>query len=145
MRARTPIDVANIETSVQQVRATSDGWAGGKRFGVGLDAILTFVPGVGEVYALGAAGYLLLQGYKARVPGIVLMQMAALLSVDFATEAIPFAGSVADVLFCGHLWAGTLLLRAMRHTAYIEPGSAAAINEQVCAAKAAQTHIVLLG
>lgn len=122
MRASDSIDIHNIKANIEQARRTSDKLVGIGPIGIGLDGILTWIPGVGELYTLGAGAYLLTQGVKARVSGIVLWQMSALLMVDLVLGAVPAAGDIGDMLFCAHLWAGGLLKRAIDKTAYIDGG-----------------------
>jgi len=119
MRVRNDIDVHNILANIQQAGRTSDKLVGIGPFGIGLDGILTWIPGVGELYCLGASAYLLAQGVRARVSGIVLWQLTALFFIDFALGAVPIGGDMLDMVFCAHLWGGAMLRRAIRSTAYI--------------------------
>jgi hypothetical protein len=127
MLAKTELDIHNIKANIEQARRTSDKMVGIGPFGIGLDAILTIIPGIGELYTIGASAYLLTQGVKARVSGITLMQCSALFMTDLAIGAVPVGGDMMDVLLCSHLWAGWLLKRSIDRTAYVEPNDQAAI------------------
>lgn len=148
MRVQSQLDIHNVTTSVEQTRRSSDKLIGLGPLGLGLDGILTWVPIVGEFYTIGAGAYLLAQGARARVSGIVLWQMTALLMVDFALGVVPIAGDTLDVLFCAHLWAGGLLLRAIKRTAYIDrndlDGSGGAAAPAISAAMTAGHRVVIL-
>ena len=119
MRVKSNVDVHNVLTNIEQTRKVSDKLIGFGPWGFGLDGALTLLPGIGELYTLGAGAYLLAQGAKARVSGIVLWQVGALIAVDFALGAVPGPGDAMDILFCAHLWAGWLLRRAIQQTAFI--------------------------
>jgi hypothetical protein len=151
MRVRNDIDVHNVIQNIEHTRRVSDKFVGVGPIGIGLDGILTWLPGIGELYTLGASAYLLAQGVKVRVPGIVLWQMGALFLVDFAAGAVPVVGDTFDMFFCAHLWAGGLLARAIRRTAYIgddddtpSTGAVAACDPRVSQAMRDGKRIVLL-
>lgn len=127
MRAKTELDIHNIKANIEQARRTSDKIVGIGPFGIGLDGILTIIPGIGELYTIGASAYLLTQGVKARVSGITLMQCGALFMTDLLVGTVPVAGDMMDVLLCSHLWAGWLLKRSIDRTAYVEPSDKDAI------------------
>lgn len=143
MRVNSKIDVHNVSANVEQAGRTSDKIIGFGPIGIGLDGVLTWVPGVGELYTLGAGAYLLTQGGRARVPGIVLMQMGALILTDFVLGAVPIAGDIPDMLFCAHLWAGGLLRRAINKTAYVERGRDT--DRRIDEAMAKGQRVVLIG
>lgn len=95
-------------------------------FRFGWDAALEFIPGVGEIYSLGAGAWLLAGGRRACVPGATLAAAAALVGVRTAIGAfdlIPVAGLAGDAvaaLFRGHRRAAKLLIRAIDRTHYVE-------------------------
>lgn len=142
MRVRDQIDVHNVIQNIEHTRRVSDKIIGVGPVGIGLDGLLSFIPLVGQIYTFGASAYLLTQGFKARVPGIVLWQMGALFMVDIAAGAIPVVGDTFDIVWCAHLWAGWLLKRAMLQTAYISddddddlPPTGAAVAEAMNSGK----------
>ncbi|GAB4072326.1 DUF4112 domain-containing protein [Ancylobacter sonchi] len=142
MRAKNSIDIHNITASVKQACRSSDKLIGVGPVGIGLDGILTWIPIVGSVYTIGAGLYLVSQGARARVPGIVLMQMTALITIDAAIGAIPFAGNALDMMFCSHLWAGNLLLRSIEGTSYHDNDNDA---EAMSSAMAEGKRVVIFG
>ena len=95
-------------------------------FRFGWDAALEFIPGVGEVYSLGAGAWLLASGRRAHVPGGTLAAAAALVGARTAIGAfdlIPVAGLVGDAiaaLFRGHRRAAKLLVTHIDRTHYVE-------------------------
>lgn len=124
--ARTPVDIHNHRLTIERIGKLSDSIIGIGPIGIGLDGILAWVPGLGELYSMGAGALLLLEGYRARVPTTVLVQVAAIVglrtAIDFG-NVIPIAGiasSLAVDLFRGHKMAAGLLIRAIDETLYLE-------------------------
>lgn len=95
--------------SAETLKKLSDRVIGFGPFGIGLDGILTWIPGAGIVYGVGAGAYLLLQAFKAGAGGLTLLRMLAYLVVDTATSEVPIVGDAIDLLFPGHLLAATAL------------------------------------
>lgn len=98
----TPAELAAIRENVMRVRRASDGLFRIGPVKIGLDALVGFIPGAGDLYALGAGGILLHQAYKANAPRHVIAKMAGWLALDVATGAVPLAGDAVDVFFRGH-------------------------------------------
>ena len=65
MARRTVADIEKIWSNVEGVKKLSDRALGIGPFGIGLDGLLTWIPVVGTVYSVGAAGWLLVQAAKA--------------------------------------------------------------------------------
>jgi hypothetical protein len=80
---------------------------------LGIDGILSWIPGVGEIYSGGAAAFILVQGARAAVPLPTLAAAGALLACRTAITALPLAGPVAADLFTAHRWAAALIVRAI--------------------------------
>jgi hypothetical protein len=106
-------DLEAIRDSVAWLGRLSDSIVRIGPFGLGLDGVFAWVPGLGEVYSLGAAGFLLLQGVRARVPPGVLALCAAMMIFRTAIAAVPLAGSAAADLFTAHRWSAGLIVRAI--------------------------------
>ena len=119
-KARTQIDVHNGRASIETISRISDNLIGIGPVGIGLDGILAWIPGVGEIYSLGAGAALVVQGYRARVPASVLTQAALLVSVRTLSNVFPILGGVFVDLFRGHRMAAKMLVRAIDDTLYIE-------------------------
>jgi hypothetical protein len=124
MARRSIADIEKIWSNVEGVKKLSDRAVGIGPFGIGLDGLLTWVPVVGTVYSVGAAGWLLVQGIRARATPVTLLQMASFLGLDTATtavgEVIPFAPDVVDLLFPGHLMAAKALQKDIETTHWVE-------------------------
>ena len=106
-------ELIRIRDSVATVGRLSDSLF---RFGplrLGVDGILSWIPGLGEVYSTVAAGFILVQGIRARVPVHILVICAALMGSRTLVSAIPLAGPVAADLFTAHRWSAKLVVGAI--------------------------------
>lgn len=97
--------------SAESVKKLSDRVVGIGPFGVGLDGILTWIPGAGIVYSAGASAYLL---YLAMTSGAslgTLAKMAGYLGLDMLLSDFPIPGvsDLFDLLWQGHLLAANSL------------------------------------
>lgn len=95
--------------SAETLKKLSDRVIGFGPFGVGLDGLLTWIPGAGVVYGVGAGGYLLLSAFRAKADMLTILRMLGYLVVDTATSEVPIIGDAVDMLFPGHLLAATAL------------------------------------
>ncbi len=124
MARRSIADIEKIWSNVEGVKKLSDRAVGIGPFGIGLDGLLTWIPVVGTVYSLGAAGWLLVQGIRARAGPGTLLQMVSYLGLDTATtavgEVVPFAPDIVDLLFPGHLMAARALQKDIETTHWVE-------------------------
>lgn len=124
MPKRSIGDIEKIWSNVEGVKKLSDRAVGIGPFGLGLDALLTWVPVVGTVYSVGAAGWLMVQGLRVGASPGTLARMLAYLGLDSATtavgEVIPFAPDVVDMLFPGHLMAARALQKDIETTHWVE-------------------------
>jgi hypothetical protein len=69
----------------------------GTQRGVGLDAVIGLVPGVGDLLGSGISTAIMVDAVRARVPVHVLAVMAWNLVLDALLGLIPFAGDLVDV------------------------------------------------
>ena len=69
----------------------------GTRFGIGLDAVIGLVPGIGDLVGSAISGTIMVDGVRHRVPVPVLAIMAWNLVLDAALGVVPFVGDLADV------------------------------------------------
>jgi hypothetical protein len=124
MARRSIADIEKIWSNVEGVKKLSDRAVGIGPFGIGLDGLLTWIPVVGTVYSVGAAGWLLIQAAQARATPATLLRMLSYLGLDTATtavgEVIPFAPDVVDLLFPGHLMAARALQKDIESTHWVE-------------------------
>ena len=102
-----------IRDSVARLGRLSDGLVRLGPFRVGLDGVLAWVPGLGELYSGGAAAYILAQGLRAGVPAPTLGLCGALLLGRTAITAVPLAGPLAADVFTAHRWSARLVVRAI--------------------------------
>lgn len=64
---------------------------------VGLDSIMGLVPGIGDLLAVGPAGYILLQAYRMGAPRALVARMGANIGIDAVVGSIPLIGDLFDV------------------------------------------------
>ena len=96
-----------------QVGRLSDGLVQIGPFSLGIDGLLSWVPGLGDVYSTLAGGVIVLQGVRAGVPGPVLGRAALLIAVRTLVGAVPIAGSAFADLFTAHKWAAGMIVAAI--------------------------------
>lgn len=124
MARRTIGDIEKIWSNVEGVKKLSDRAVGFGPFGVGMDGLLTWIPVVGTVYSVGAAGWLLVQAARVKASPSTLARMVAYLGLDSATtavgEVIPVAPDVVDFFFPGHLLAAKALQKDIESTHWVE-------------------------
>ena len=124
MARRTIGDIEKIWTNVEGVKKLSDRAVGIGPFGIGLDGLLTWVPVVGTVYSVGAAGWLLMQAVRVKASPATMARMVGYLGLDSATtavgEVVPFAPDVVDFFFPGHLMAAKALQKDIETTHWVE-------------------------
>ncbi|WP_421737180.1 DUF4112 domain-containing protein [Caulobacter sp.] len=95
--------------SADTVKRLSDRLIGIGPFGLGLDGVLSWVPVVGPLYSMGAGGLLLMHGLQGGASPFTLLRMLTYVVMDTATDAVPIAGSMVDMIFPGHLMAAKAL------------------------------------
>jgi hypothetical protein len=71
----------------------------GTRWRFGVDPLIGLVPGVGDLFAGGFAGYLILAGARLGAPPAVLARMVLNVAIDAGVGTIPFAGDLFDAGF----------------------------------------------
>ena len=69
----------------------------GTGIGLGLDALIGLVPGIGDAVGTGLSGAIMVDAVRQRVPLHVLARMGGNLLLDTALGFVPFAGDLADV------------------------------------------------
>ena len=97
--------------TAQRIRGLSDEMFKVGPWGVGLDGVLAWIPGVGTVYSLGAGGYLLYEAAQAGASKATLGKMAGWLAADTAFSGVPLVGWAIDTFFRGHRMAAMALQR----------------------------------
>ncbi|MBB5770168.1 hypothetical protein HNP47_000137 [Brevundimonas vesicularis] len=120
MARRSIRDIENIWSNVEGVKKLSDRVIGIGPFGLGLDAMLTWVPVVGTVYTVGTGGWLMLQAVRAKATPATLARMGAYMAIDTATGTVPLAGDIMDTFFPGQLMAARALQKHIESTHWVE-------------------------
>jgi hypothetical protein len=126
MIARSHLDLHNIRSSVERIGNLTDNVFHFGPVKLGLEAVLEWVPFVGEAYSLVAGGLLLVEGVRARVPSSTLMSVSSIVAIRTvigAGDFIPVVGQIGNLaasLFAGHKIASNLIIKAMEETVYIE-------------------------
>ena len=120
MARRSIQDIENIWSNVEGVKKLSDRVIGIGPFGLGLDAMLTWVPVVGTVYTVGTGGWLMLQAVRAKATPATLARMGAYMAIDTATGTVPLAGDIVDTFFPGQLMAARALQKHIESTHWVE-------------------------
>jgi len=110
---RSAAELASIRDSVAIVGRLSDSLVRLGPFRIGLDGVLSWIPGLGEVYSVAAAVFILVQGLRAGVAPHILVLCAALMSGRTLVSAIPLLGPAAADLFTAHRWSARLVVRAI--------------------------------
>jgi len=110
---RAEPDLERIKRSVELVGRLSDGLIRIGPWGIGIDGVLSWIPGVGEIYSALAGGFILVQGARARVPFHILLGAAALLISRMGLDAIPLGGPLAADIFIAHKWASKMVVKAI--------------------------------
>ena len=113
MQAMTDTERRAIRDSVAAVGRLSDSIVRLGPFSLGIDGVLTWIPGVGEIYSTVAGGFILVQGARAGAPAHILLGAAALMLARTTGSAVPLAGAVFADLFTAHKWAAAMVVRAI--------------------------------
>ena len=116
------LELRRIRDSVDRIGRLSDSIFRLGPFSIGLDGVLSWIPAVGELYSAGAAAFILIQGFRARVPASSLLMCAALMGGRTVISAVPFAGpAIADVL-TAHKWSARIIVTAIDRMLQGAPG-----------------------
>ena len=111
--ARSPVELARIRDSVAIVGRLSDSLVRLGPFRLGVDGVLSWIPGLGEAYSVLAGAFIIIQGFRAGVPLHILLICAGLMMSRTTISAIPLAGPMAADLFTAHRWSAKLVVRAI--------------------------------
>jgi len=126
--ARSHLDLHNIRQSVERIGNVSDNVVHLGPIKLGLEAVLEFVPFVGEIYSMLAGALLVVEGVRARAPMTTLMAITVLIglrTVMGAGNLIPIPGvgvlsELAAAAFRAHKISADMIAKAMDDTLYIE-------------------------
>ncbi len=106
-------ELRTIRDSIALVGRLSDSLVRLGPLSLGIDGILSWIPGLGDVYSVVAGGFIVVQGARAGVSPAVLTNAALLLGLRTAIGAVPLAGSAVADLFTAHRWAAGMVVRAI--------------------------------
>jgi hypothetical protein len=112
---RSDHELRGIRDSVAWIGRLSDNLVRVGPFSLGVDGVLSWVPGIGELYSTVAGGFIVVQGIRAGVPIHILAGAAAILSFRTAVSAVPIAGSAFADIFAAHKWAAAMVVKAIDH------------------------------
>ena len=119
MFAKSHDDINRVYEQVGTIKRLSDRVVGLGPFGIGLDGILTWIPGAGLVYSIGASVIILIHGLRARMDLPTFLMAVGVLFVDNSVSSVPVVGSAADLFFQGHLYAAKLVQNYIDKTHYV--------------------------
>ena len=99
---RAPVDRSRGLAEVQALAWLLDNsipvpGTGGRRFGI--DALIGFVPIVGDLVSGGIGLFVVWRGSQLGLPRVVVARMLANSAIDMAIGAIPFVGDAFDLWF----------------------------------------------
>ena len=95
--------------AADRIRQLSDRLIGIGPFGLGLDGVLAWAPGVGTFYSVAAGGLLVYFGVRSKASAATLARMVAYIAANTGASTVPVVGWAADTLFPGHLMAARAL------------------------------------
>ncbi|MGZ6037472.1 MAG: DUF4112 domain-containing protein [Phenylobacterium sp.] len=110
---KSDAELRSIRDSVALVGRLSDGLVQFGPFSLGIDGVLSWIPGLGDVYSTLAGGFIIVQGARAGVPGAVLGGAALLIACRTVVGSVPLAGSAFADFFTAHKWAAAMIVRAI--------------------------------
>ena len=108
--SRSEKQLKAIRDSVALVGRLSDNLVRIGPFSIGLDGMIAWIPGLGEIYSLAAGGFIVVQGMRAGVPAPVLASAIGLLALRSLATVIPLAGAAFADFFTAHKWAAALIV-----------------------------------
>ncbi|HEX5918620.1 MAG TPA: DUF4112 domain-containing protein [Nocardioides sp.] len=97
----------------------------GTGIGVGLDAVIGLVPGIGDAVGSALSGVIVRDAVRARVPMAVLAWMGLNLVVDALLGVVPVVGDLLDVAHRANRKNLRLLVREVERQPLREPPSTA--------------------
>jgi hypothetical protein len=71
----------------------------GKKWSIGLEAIIGLVPGVGDIAGILVGSAIVVAAIKARLPRSAIARMVSNVALDGLVGAIPFLGDAFDMVF----------------------------------------------
>lgn len=109
--AQSKSELTAIRKSVETVGRLSDSLFRVGRVGIGIDGILSWIPGVGELYSTAAGGFIVYQGWRAGAPQTILVSASLLLLLRTFVSGVPIAGAIFSDFFTAHKWAASMVIK----------------------------------
>jgi len=97
----------------------------GTRIGLGLDAVIGLVPGIGDALGSTLSGIIVRDAIRCRVPMVVLARMGLNLLIDALLGLVPGVGDLIDVAHRANRKNLRLLLREVEREPLREPPTTA--------------------
>jgi hypothetical protein len=110
---KSDLELRSIRDSVALAGRLSDSLVHIGPFSLGIDGVLSWAPGLGDLYSTLAGGFIIVQGARSGTPGAVLGGAAMLIACRTMVGAIPIAGSVFADFFTAHKWAAAMIVRSI--------------------------------
>ncbi|MGC1304791.1 MAG: DUF4112 domain-containing protein, partial [Caulobacteraceae bacterium] len=113
MFQRSLSELEAIRAGVARIGKLSDSVVRLGPLSLGLDGLLAWAPGVGELYSAAAGTYIIAQGVRAGVSLPVLAACGALMFGRTTVSALPVVGPLAADLLTAHKWSSRLVVSAI--------------------------------
>ena len=110
---RSESELRSIRNSVSWAGRLSDSIIRFGPFSLGVDGVMSWIPGVGQIYSTVAGGFIVLQGARASAPLYTLVAATALLVCRTLVSGVPLAGPAFADVFTAHRWAAGLIVHAI--------------------------------
>jgi hypothetical protein len=78
---------------------------------IGLDALIGFVPGIGDAGGALLSSWIILGALRHRVPAVPILRMVLNVALDTMVGAVPVLGDIFDILFKENVDNVELILR----------------------------------
>ncbi len=78
---------------------------------IGLDALIGFVPGIGDAGGALLSSWIILGALRHRVPAVHILRMVLNVALDTVVGAVPVLGDIFDILFKENVDNVSLILR----------------------------------
>ncbi|HET8547746.1 MAG TPA: DUF4112 domain-containing protein [Bryobacteraceae bacterium] len=69
----------------------------GRRWGIGLDALLGLIPGLGDIAGGLISSMIIFHAHRSGLPRPTLLRMVANVAIDSALGSIPLVGDIFDI------------------------------------------------
>ena len=120
MVARTRAEIEQIWSHVDSIKKLTDRVIGIGPLSIGLDTMVSWIPGINVIFSAGVGGYLVIQALRVKASAGTLFRMVSYLTADTAADAVPLAGQAVSMLFPAHLMAANALQKDIESTHWVE-------------------------